>query len=74
MIKARELIKQIDALVQEHGDFNILLQKDQEGNGYNFARGIDFTFVNEDLETTVDTFEETQEYSETFTPTFVIYP
>lgn len=74
MISALTMIANLQDLVERHGNFNILLQGDEEGNRYDFARGVELTHVSEDREMTVDTTEEAEEYGEEFTPVFVIYP
>ena len=74
MISAKTMIAKLEELVEKHGNFNILLQGDVEGNRYDFARGVELTHVSEDREMTVDTEEEAEEYGDEFTAVFVIYP
>lgn len=73
-MKASQLIAQLSTLIAEHGDLTIIGQADQEGNSYDTIRGADFTYVSEDLESTVDSLMEAEEYSEEFSPVIVIYP
>lgn len=73
-MKASQLIAQLSTLIAEHGDLTIIGQADQEGNSYDTIRGADFTYVSEDLESTVDSLMEAEEYGEEFQPVIVIYP
>ena len=77
-MRASDLIEKLTKLIQEHGDLTLILQADAEGNYYDTIRGADFTFVSEDLQSTVDSEHEaeryTEEYGEEFQPVFVIWP
>lgn len=73
-MKASQLILKLSALIAEHGDLTVIGQADQEGNSYDTIRGADFTFVSEDLQATVDSLHEAEEYGEEFQPVIVVYP
>ena len=47
--------------LEEYGDLPVLMAKDAEGNGYNFARGLDVAWVTRDLESLYDSLEEAEE-------------
>ena len=73
-MKASQLIAQLSTMIAEHGDLTVIVQADQEGNSYDTARGADFTYVSEDLQSTVDSLHEAEEYGEEFQPVIVVYP
>lgn len=55
----------------------VLLGKDAEGNGYNFARGVDIAWVTADLETLYDSLEEADDDGypeEDLTQVLLVYP
>lgn len=45
MLLASELIRQLDHLVKRHGDYRIVVQGDNEGNSYDYARGLDMCLI-----------------------------
>lgn len=71
-MKLLELIHQLIDLHKAHGNIEVILQSDQEGNGYQCPRGAEFTFVTPDFDATVDTQEEAVEYGAR--PCIVVYP
>lgn len=77
-MKASQLMAQLATMIAEHGDLTVILQGDQEGNSYDTIRGADFTYVSDDLQTTVDSGTEAEEYAEEygqeFQPVIVVYP
>lgn len=73
-MKASQLIVQLSTLIAEHGDLTVIGQCDAEGNSYDKMRGADFTYVSKDLDCTVDSMHEAEEYPGTFIPAFVVYP
>ncbi len=73
-MKASQLMAQLATMIAEHGDLTVILQGDAEGNSYDLIRGADFTFVSEDLQSTVDSEHEAEEYGEEFSPVIVVYP
>jgi hypothetical protein len=73
-MKASQLIAQLSTLIAERGDLTVIGQADQEGNSYDTIRGADFTYISEDLQTTVDSLHETEEYGEEFSPVIVVFP
>lgn len=73
-MKASQLVAQLEKMIEVHGDLTVIGQADQEGNSYDMIRGADFTYVSEDLQTTVDSEHEAEEYGEDFQPVIVVYP
>lgn len=47
--------------LEQYGSLPVLMMKDQEGNGYEFARGLDVAWVTRDLESLYDTLEEAED-------------
>ena len=76
MLLASELARQLNILVNRHGDYKIVVQGDSEGNSYDYARGLDMCFISEDLERTYDTLLEADinEESQNMDLVYVIYP
>lgn len=73
-MKASQLMAQLATMIAEHGDLTVIGQADQEGNSYDMIRGADFTYVSEDLQSTIDSLAEAEEYGEEFQPVIVVYP
>lgn len=60
-----------------YGNLPVILQADAEGNGYDYARGIDFIYVTRDLQHTFDSLDEAgaEDYEEDdLIKALVIYP
>ena len=55
-----KLIGNLQALLEEHGDINVILQGDDEGNYYESVRGVEFTYYDGD-ESTFDNAEDAAE-------------
>lgn len=66
-----KLIGNLQELLEEHGDINVILQADQEGNYYESLRGAEFTYYDGDQDT-VDDLEEAEEGG--YHPVIVVYP
>ncbi|CUR44348.1 hypothetical protein VCM_00146 [Pseudomonas phage VCM] len=73
-MKASQLVAKLNKLIDTHGDLTLILQADAEGNSYDTIRGADLTYVSEDLQTTVDSEHEAEEYGEDFSAVFVVWP
>lgn len=50
MIMLSQLITNLEAIYAEHGNLPMLQQADSEGNSYDWSRGVEVGFVDEDLE------------------------
>lgn len=46
--------------LEQYGTLPVLMMKDQEGNGYEFARGLDVAWVTRDLESLYYSLEEAE--------------
>lgn len=58
-MKGSELAALLLQMVEDDGDFEVITAKDQEGNGYNLVRGVDFVYHANDGEDYVfDTLKE----------------
>lgn len=66
-----KLIGKLQELLEEHGDINVILQADQEGNYYENVHGAEFTYYDGD-ESTFDNAEEAEE--NLANAVIVIYP
>lgn len=73
-LKASDLISNLQALIRNHGDLELIQQGDEEGNNYNWIRGIERTFVGGDLEQTYDSESEAEGWEREYHEVFVIYP
>lgn len=62
-MKASQLVSKLNKLIETHGDLTLILQADAEGNSYENISGADVLFL-EDLQTTVDSEHEAEEYDE----------
>lgn len=71
-MKLLDFIGQLIDLHKAHGNIDVILQGDQEGNMYDTPRGAELTYVCPDLENTFDCLEEAQEYGAR--PVIVVYP
>jgi hypothetical protein len=47
-MKASRLIAQLSTMIAEHGDVDVILQTDQEGNGFERPSGAEVGYVTED--------------------------
>lgn len=78
MIMLTDLINKLQAIKEQHGNLPILQQADSEGNYYDWSRGVELGFVDEDLEYCYDpkSFESDIEEDDRvdYTPCAVIYP
>jgi hypothetical protein len=76
VLLASELVRQLKLDIERFGDNPIVVQGDSEGNSYDYARGTDFCFITEDLQTTYDTLLEVDvnEESQQVHKVFIIYP
>lgn len=70
-MKLLELIGQLIDLHKAHGNIQVILQADQEGNYYESPRGAEFTYYDGD-ESTFDNEEEAEEKGAR--PVVVIFP
>lgn len=57
-MKIKEAIKQLELILLDKGNIELIAAQDQEGNGYNPVRGVDFVYVDETYEYIADTLEE----------------
>lgn len=57
-MKVKALIKQLEAILADKGNIELIAAQDQEGNGYNAVRGVDFVYTDADYEYVCDTLEE----------------
>lgn len=73
-MKAGELVEKLQKLIADHGDLALLQQGDEEGNNYDWIRGIERTFVGEELEQTYDSEAEADNWEQEYHEVFVIYP
>ncbi|WYN05098.1 hypothetical protein ISREJYDI_CDS0137 [Pseudomonas phage UNO-G1W1] len=78
MIMLSDLINKLEALYAEQGNLPILQQADGEGNSYDWSRGVELGFVDEDLEycySPQDFANDIEEEDrEDYTKCAVIYP
>lgn len=70
-MKLLELIGQLIDLHKTHGNIQVILQADEEGNYYESPRGAEFTYYDGD-ESTFDNAEEAEENGAR--PVIVVYP
>lgn len=74
-MKASQLIAQLTNMILVHGDLTVILQGDQEGNYYDIIRGVDFTYISDDLQNTYDSLSDASEYGDKDSqPVIVVYP
>ena len=74
-MKISELIKILEAIKEVHGDLNILQQRDQEGNGYDWSRGAEVGYVTDDMEYCYSSEEKAvSDAQEDWEEVVVIYP
>lgn len=57
-MKIKELIKDLELMLVEKGNIEVIAAQDQEGNGYNAVRGVDFVYTDVDYEYVCDTLDE----------------
>ncbi|UAV89911.1 hypothetical protein REC_41 [Pseudomonas phage REC] len=70
-MKLLELLGQLIDLHKKHGNIQVILQADEEGNYYESPRGAEFTYYDGD-ESTFDNAEEAEENGAR--PVIVVYP
>ena len=70
-MKLLELIGELIDLHKKHGNIQVILQADEEGNYYESPRGAEFTYYDGD-ESTFDNAEEAEENGAR--PVIVVYP
>jgi hypothetical protein len=73
-MKVLELIGQLIDLHKAHGNIEVILQADQEGNSYDGIRGADYTFVDRDYQQTYDSQDDAEECGEVVKEVIVVYP
>lgn len=77
-MRALDLINKLHALIEQHGNLPILQQADGEGNSYDWSRGVELGFVDEDLEYCYDQQDFNRDIEEEdkddYTKCVVIYP
>lgn len=70
-MKLSQLIYDLTELHVKYGNLEVILQSDTEGNYYNICRGAEYTFYEEDSDTTADCREDAGEDAQ---EVIVIYP
>lgn len=60
-MKIQELITELQSILEKRGNIDVICSEDQEGNGYNEARGVDFVYADSEYEYVYGTLSEFKE-------------